>query len=251
MFTACGDPATGQLKTEATCDTSGDYATASDKAAYTAAVGDQTEIDAAGYRLTAKVAMKTVVDEQEVTQDYMTLNLIIKENRTDAGVNYEMAMKMKMKNPLAAANEPTEYEIYAYYKDGKVYGEDENGNKYYEEVSFDDFFDGEEMQMLSCSNLQQLLSLVNAVGEVTVTTQGNNFKVVANGSATIGGQSIAAGATAYINFNDEGKITAAQLDYSMSYFTSQMNFQITMSGFDGNIAYPDLTKYQPAPESLK
>ena len=252
VFAACGeDPSVKQLNTEASCNTSGDYATEATKADYTTAVGEQTAIDADGYRITAVIKMQTGSGDEAVSQEIMKVNMIMKEVRTDTAVTYQMAMKMKMKNifkGLLDEDTPDEIIAYAYYKDGKIYSEDQDGNKYYDVVSIDDMFDSETMSLMAFTNLEEILGAVNAVGDVTVTKEGNNFKVVANGAANIDGQSISAGATAYINFNSEGKIVAAQLSYDMAYLTSTMNCQFTLSGFNGDIAFPDLTKYTQAPE---
>ncbi len=250
VFAACGgDQATKQLQTEATCNTSGDYATASDKAAYTTAVGTQTAFDASGYRLTGKIAIVTGEGENQVKTDFMYMNLIVKEIKNGDQVDYQAAMKMKMidmEGPTAQATEPKYIEAYGYYKDGKTYSE-EDGNKYYEEVNFADILDG--FDFVSCQNLEDLLGFVGAANDVEVTKQGDNFKIVTNSALTPEpGVQINAEATAYLNFKD-GKVVAAQLNYLMTVpIFGKMDCQFTISGFDGNIAFPNLSGYTKAPE---
>ena len=192
--------------------------------------------------------MVTGEGENQVKTDFMYMNLIVKEIKNGDQVDYQAAMKMKMidmEDPTAQATEPKYIEAYGYYKDGKAYSE-EDGNKYYEEENFADILDG--FDLVSCQNLEDLLGFVGAANDVTVTKEGDNFKIVTNAAMEIEGMSIGGEATAYINFKD-GKVVAAQLNYLMTvpYF-GKMECQFTISGFDGNITFPNLSGYTKAPE---
>ena len=70
LTTACGTDVTGELNTKATCNTTGAYTTASTKAELTEAIGEQTSVNTAGYRLT----MTTSMGEGQ----NMEINMIVK-----------------------------------------------------------------------------------------------------------------------------------------------------------------------------
>ncbi len=269
LFTACGgDAATAQLRTEASCDTSGEYATEASQAEYEEIIGEQTDFASNAYRMTAKMSLtmpktdeeqKPIYDEQGnvVTEEveFTTINMIIKENQTDpTAVTYEAAIKVRMSNIFKSVLDdkdlPDYYEMYMYFKDGKMYSEDEDGNKTYQEMDFYEIFYAEEMEMMSFICLEDILDVVDYADTVTVTKQDNNFKLVADDAMVIYGQEIDAGAVVYVNFNNEGDVVAAQVEFSMSFFgMATMNSTFTVSEFNGDIAFPDFSKYVEATDT--
>ena len=251
VFCACGADPTKQLKTTATCDTSGDYA-ASDKAAYSEVIGEQTAFEADGYRLTLGVSLKSTSgeDPEPVVSEVLYMNAIIKTVKKDESVDYQAALNAKFDftKILGGDDEDMKLDTTLYYKDGKAYATDKDGKKIWHEYSFASMWDavsgGGELPMFN--NVKSIIQIVQYIGnDVTVTRNGNHFKIVTNSVVEIQGQNIDTGATAYINCDSNGKVTEAQLEFEMSMApTVKMVYKSTVSAFNDNIVFPDdLNKY--------
>lgn len=251
VFCACGADPSKQLKTTATCDTSGDYA-ASDKAAYSQVIGEQTAFDASGYRLTMGISLKTTTgaETEPVVTEIFYVNSVIKATKKDESVDYQAALNVKLdftKIP-GAGESAMKLDTTAYFKDGKVYSTDKDGKKVWHEYSFAEMwnaFSGDgELPLFN--DVKSIIQVVQLIGnDVTVTRKGNHFKIVTNSVVEIQGQNIDAGATAYINCDSNGKVTEAQLEFEMSMApTVKMVYKSTVSAFNDNIVFPDdLNKY--------
>ena len=246
VFCACGADPSKQLKTTATCDTSGDYS-ASDKAAYSAVVGDQTAFNTDGYRVTLGISLKATSggDPEPVVSEIFYANAIVKETKKDEAVDYQSALNFRYDFSMFDEDKG---DVTIYYKDGKAYATNPDGKKVWHEFSFASMWhafsgDGE---LPIFNDVKSIIQIVQYVGNnVTVTKNGNHFKIVTNSASEIQGQNIDAGATAYVNFDGDGKLVAAQLEFEMTMAPNQkMVYKSTVSACGDNVVFPgDLNQY--------
>ena len=133
------------------------------------------------------------------------------------------------------------------------------------------------------TSVEDVLNMINKVDGLTVTRiEGtNNFKLVAESGFVVGGQAVGAGATLYVNCDSEGNVVAVNIVYGldlkgimveiakafiptvdsegnplpqeqinamMEALTAEipditLECEFTMSGYNGNISYPNLSQY--------
>lgn len=227
VFTACGDNTPAVLKTQATCNTSGAYATAATQEDFDAAIGTQTAIDAEGFRITMK-------GKQDGADVYG--NMVVKGE--------EFMMQVKGKNPDTGKTES----VLFFYTDGKIYFSMKYEGKTYK-VYMDVDMD-EAMEEYGAGEFMDSESILAAVAKVQskldVAKQGNNYKfTLKDGESFVQDGATITKAVAYFNFNENNKLTALQMTYEgTDEDQGSMKATVTMSGFSGNIEFPDLSDYK-------
>jgi len=242
LTTACGTDVTGELNTKATCNTTGAYTTASTKAELTEAIGEQTSVNTAGYRLTMTTSMGEGRD--------MEINMIVKGE--------ELALKATA--PASMMGDATAtgvIDYYMFFKDGKIYMEMPYQNqtyKIYMEMNFGDLFGVEASAGLTMStplddmpfhDVQSMLEAINEAGDnVVVTKDGNNFKIVVSEGFNFDDDVTVTEATCYINFDSSNHLTAMQIDFEGNSDGSAMTGSATLSGYTGALNFPSFNDYK-------
>ena len=228
LCTACG-----QLDTKASCDTSGAYQTASSSNELANAIGVQDEFESEGYRLTSTIKM-TISGGEEMN---LSINAVYKNN--------ELAAKITMPDIIASiqSGKMKYTDSYLYYKDGYAYA-DLLGEKIKYQVQIEDLFEidsySQFQYIAQYTSVEQILDLVKNNSNITVAKQGNNFRVELNNMEE---SSIYSNTYLYLNFNTENILSALQFQFKMTTSSINMNAQVTMSPFDGEIQFPNLNSY--------
>lgn len=255
VFAACGGnpDTTKQLKTEAACNTNGDFAgdgKQSNVVAFRESLSDEITTSS-GYRYTVKLSVNNLDDEDAAAVDALYINAIIKGDLSNKDSNVEIAMTLKEdmaavmntmtglfgdQDPTAgeesADEEETVIEETVFYKGGKLYGTDEKGNKQFIKVEASALFDmllgaGDDsipMSMddfLAFTNIEDVIDLVSdssidAQAAFNVFKDGNNYKIMAQNGFTVEGQTINADATLFVNCDEKGNVVAIKLVYELN-----------------------------------
>jgi hypothetical protein len=226
LFTACGT--TSQLDTKATCDTRGTYQTAATTQELNETIGSQEDFATDGYRISSTIKM-TMTGGSEMN---ISFNAIYKNN--------ELAIKMVVPDIMATiqSGKMKYTNAYAYYKGGYIYAT-MNGEKVKYQAQIEDMYDIENnfQYIKQYSNVEQLLNLVKSSSNISVFKDGNNFKVDFADSVAFSDASM------YLNFNAENVLKALNLQFNISASTMNIGAAVTMSPFDGEIEFPDLSSY--------
>jgi hypothetical protein len=100
-----------------------------------------------------------------------------------------------------------------------------------------------------------VLQAVQNIPQLQIAKQGNNYRFTLpeNESFPYEGATITE-ATAYLNFDANNKLTALKMTYKgttpSATGTQEIEATVTMSGFTGDIAFPDLSGYKSAVEAF-
>lgn len=228
MFTACED---GQLGTQAKCDTRGNYTESTMETFNTVATDTATTLGDS-YRMTVKLKMNmgaliSGLSGQAAAQDSsvdLTINVIV---TSDA-----VAMKMSGKA------DGEKRDVTMYVANGKMYAYDAvSKEKVYIEVAANADLQTVLAQlkmdrMLQSANLASILENVRTAGNVTVTANGNHFKLEYTASSLPN--------IVYLNFDNAGKFEAVKAEMNLGF----MEMSATMSVFDGEIQLPNFDGYK-------
>ena len=232
-FTACFG--NGQLDQKASCNTSGNYNQVATRDDLNDIVGEQTTVNGSGYRMTMEYKGTYGNDFSAQTQ----INAIIK--------NDEAAMRYATK--YRENGQSGEEKADMYFKDGYVHME-LNGRKIKFEASLDAYFNNQEYgEYSSLFDAEQLMATIESNTDVTISRNGNNFKLVFN-TLTIAGVDTAnlRDIIAFLNFDNEGNLVAMRISFNMTTTvygaTANIEASVVISAFDGEINFPNLSEYE-------